>query len=355
VERHGQTRHRLVHGGGIDDVYAEVVMAASGPEVRHLYQDAGANVSQVAITDPAGTTTVEAAPRRYEGFGSAYDGASVVERGFAGRPVEGPTGLVYLRARHYDPETGSFLQRDPLGIDAHHLYAYAANNPYVFWDPFGLDHTPRGGGGGSGGSPTLGGALANVGLGVGLAVAGFIPYVGDLLDIYDIARPGASTLERGIGAGSLGLNAITAGLAPNAGPILRGASQAGQGVSELFGVGRRALGLEDLARFRAELGLNPGQGALARLDVGDRTFYGINAHGQPVSLRTNPVTRTHAEADAFQQAANAGVSGGRGTLFVDRDLCGYCGRSGGVAGLARQLGLDELEIVTPAASRVVGR
>jgi hypothetical protein len=53
------------------------------------------------------------------------------------------------------------------------------------------------------------------------------------------------------------------------------------------------------------LGLKPGEGTLARLDVGGRSFYGINAHGRPISLRTNAITRTHAEADAFQQAADA--------------------------------------------------
>jgi hypothetical protein len=44
-----------------------------------------------------------------------------------------------VRARHYDPETGRFLQPDPLGIAADQLYAYAANDPYRLWDPTGRD------------------------------------------------------------------------------------------------------------------------------------------------------------------------------------------------------------------------
>lgn len=112
-------------------------------------------------------------------------------------------------------------------------------------------------------------------------------------------------------------------------------------------------GLDELAQFRRELGPIPGGGqadggVLARLDVGGRSFYGINAHGQPVTLRVNAITRTHAELDAFQQAANAGVRGGTGRLFVDAELCGACGQSGGVRSLARQLGLERLEIVTPS-------
>jgi len=44
-----------------------------------------------------------------------------------------------MGARHYDPRTGAFLQPDPLGIAAVATYAYAANNPYRFVDPSGLD------------------------------------------------------------------------------------------------------------------------------------------------------------------------------------------------------------------------
>ena len=73
-------------------------------------------------------------------------------------------------------------------------------------------------------------------------------------------------------------------------------------------IGRRISDpLEDLARFRGELGLRDGEGTLACLDIGDQRFYGINAHGQNISLKVNPITRTHAEADVFQQAFNAGV------------------------------------------------
>jgi hypothetical protein len=117
-------------------------------------------------------------------------------------------------------------------------------------------------------------------------------------------------------------------------------------------------GLDDLARFRDELGPvpsanSPDGGVLSRLDVGGDSFYGINAHGQDVSMRVNNITRTHAEADAFQQAYNAGVRGGEGRLFVDADLCGACGTRGGVRGLARQLGLDRLEVVTPSGIQVI--
>ncbi len=146
VELRGPDRYRLIHGGGIDNVLAEVRADPLGPELRSLFQDGSANVARVAVTDPGGATTFEA-PRRYEAFGAVRSGSSVVERGFAGRPPEGATGLVYLRARHYDPATGAFLQPDPLGIEASALYAYANSNPYVFWDPFGLEQARQATGG----------------------------------------------------------------------------------------------------------------------------------------------------------------------------------------------------------------
>ena len=52
--------------------------------------------------------------------------------------MEGQSPLLYAQARHYDPRWGRFLQREPLGIAADQLYAYAANNPYRFHDPTGL-------------------------------------------------------------------------------------------------------------------------------------------------------------------------------------------------------------------------
>ncbi|CAG0966881.1 hypothetical protein BURK1_01011, partial [Burkholderiales bacterium] len=132
AELRGSERVRLVHGPGVDNVLAEIT--ATGV-TRTLVQDGQGHVTQVT----EGTATVSA--RRYEAFGTvrAQSGSTSVERGYAGRPVEGASGLVALRARHYDPSTGRFLQSDPLGIEADQPYAYAANNPLVYRDPSGLE------------------------------------------------------------------------------------------------------------------------------------------------------------------------------------------------------------------------
>ena len=133
-----------------------------------------------------------------------------------------------------------------------------------------------------------------------------------------------------------------------------GTSSGGSAASAATGQHASGNGLADLSKLRAELGAKPGEGAVARLDVAGRSFYGINAHGQPVApLRINAISATHAEADVFAQAARAGVKGGPGKLFVDRPLCASCGTFGGVRSMARQLGLESLEVVTPNGTFVI--
>ena len=61
---------------------------------------------------------------------------------FTGQQVD-YNGLVYLRARYYDPTSGRFLSRDPLAgslLDPLSLnrYSYVANNPASLVDPSGM-------------------------------------------------------------------------------------------------------------------------------------------------------------------------------------------------------------------------
>ena len=58
---------------------------------------------------------------------------------FQGREYDSATGLYYFRARWYNPETGRWLSKDPLGIEGGlNLYAFCDNNPVNFVDPSGL-------------------------------------------------------------------------------------------------------------------------------------------------------------------------------------------------------------------------
>ena len=119
---------------------------------------------------------------------------------------------------------------------------------------------------------------------------------------------------------------------------------------------------QELADYREQLGLPPAgtendRSTIAKLEIDGVTFFGINSSSNPtqrqITLRVNPISRTHAEADAFQQAFDLGFRGGRARLTVDRDLCRACGQNGGVKGMAKQLGLDEIEIISPSGIQTI--
>jgi|GEM_PF-4199737 len=58
---------------------------------------------------------------------------------FTGRRLDTESRLYYYRFRTYDPESGRFLQTDPLGYaDSMNLYEYVMSNPTNWIDPLGL-------------------------------------------------------------------------------------------------------------------------------------------------------------------------------------------------------------------------
>jgi RHS repeat-associated protein len=59
---------------------------------------------------------------------------------FTGRFLDEETGLLHYRARCYDPATGRFMHRDPLGLAVGpNLFEYASSAPQTLADPSGLD------------------------------------------------------------------------------------------------------------------------------------------------------------------------------------------------------------------------
>ncbi|MCQ8105009.1 DUF6531 domain-containing protein [Methylomonas sp. SURF-2] len=92
--------------------------------------------SIVATSNAAGAITASA---RYDAFGQTIGKTGTIPRyGYAGREPD-KSGLIYYRARTYDPGLGRFAQRDPAGFaDGINPYAYVGNNPISFSDPLGL-------------------------------------------------------------------------------------------------------------------------------------------------------------------------------------------------------------------------
>ncbi|MHB8835965.1 MAG: RHS repeat domain-containing protein [Candidatus Methylomirabilia bacterium] len=97
-----------------------------------------------AMSDAAGEKVWEA---EYEPFGKATvnedpdgDGMPVINNlRFPGQYHDAETGLHYNYHRDYQPETGRYLQPDPIGLlGGLNPYRYVRNNPINFIDPLGL-------------------------------------------------------------------------------------------------------------------------------------------------------------------------------------------------------------------------
>ena len=95
------------------------------------------------LTDLSGAVVWAAT---YDDFGKASITVNQVENNlrFPGQYFDAETGLHYNWNRYYDPETGRYIGRDPVG-DGTNFYIYAANNPFAFLDPDGLRVGIRGG------------------------------------------------------------------------------------------------------------------------------------------------------------------------------------------------------------------
>jgi len=107
--------------------------------VSYYHSDASHNVR--LLTDDTGTITDK---YDYQAFGPSINtvGGTVNVYRFAGERLDATTGLIYLRARYYDPDTGRFISRDPFDGNMRdpvslHRYLYANMNPVTYYDPTG--------------------------------------------------------------------------------------------------------------------------------------------------------------------------------------------------------------------------
>jgi RHS repeat-associated protein len=163
------------------------------------------------------------AVQRFDAWGNKLEGQGAIERfGYTGRePTGAEVGLIYYRARYYDPAIGRFISRDPAGmVDGVNRYAYVGGDPVDYTDPSGEF------------ALNAAGALAGAGYGfVSGGISGAI--VG-----WKTAKPGTSTLERVglsiLGGGTGAVSGAAVGAA--AGAMLNPALAASAPISVASGV-----------------------------------------------------------------------------------------------------------------------
>jgi RHS repeat-associated protein len=118
---------------GPDDIPIEQITSAGVPGYLHHDQLGSTRL----ITDQTGSTTGSFTYNTY-GATLASTGSATTSLGYAAQYADQESGLVYLRARYYDPATGQFLTPDPLETESRQAYEYATDNPVNARDPSGL-------------------------------------------------------------------------------------------------------------------------------------------------------------------------------------------------------------------------
>jgi RHS repeat-associated protein len=125
--------HRYVYGAA----GAPIAQVDSDGSVTYLHGDLTGNIR--AVTDDDGKVI---AASDYSAYGvEASAGGVAVSQitafGYAGEYTD-PTGIIYLRARYYDPDTAQFVSVDPLLELTLMPYGYTEGNPLQLTDPLGL-------------------------------------------------------------------------------------------------------------------------------------------------------------------------------------------------------------------------
>jgi RHS repeat-associated protein len=137
----GQSVVRTVVNSTVDRTFLH---GPRGPEYERVGNNAPVWYLYDGLGSVLGTVNSNGAlaqTRKYDVYGAvrASTGGSGTKHKFVGafsHPSEDETGLIYMRARWYDPVTGRFASEDP-AADGNNWYAYVGNNPTNLVDPSG--------------------------------------------------------------------------------------------------------------------------------------------------------------------------------------------------------------------------
>jgi len=119
-----------IYGPG--GVAVEQISGAETPSYLHHDQQGSIRL----LTGSAGTTPGSIT---FDAYGNKVESTGTISPlGYDGQYTSSDTGLIYLRARVYDPATAQFLSVDPLAGLTRAPYTYANDNPLTYTDPAGL-------------------------------------------------------------------------------------------------------------------------------------------------------------------------------------------------------------------------
>ena len=112
---------------------------------NHLRQTSATTGVSYFLTDHLGSTAAfadisgnAAEQLAYDSFGNSV-GSARTRYGFTGRERDPDSGLLFYRARFYDPQLGRFISEDPIGLAGGvNGYSYTSNSPARRKDPSGL-------------------------------------------------------------------------------------------------------------------------------------------------------------------------------------------------------------------------
>ena len=99
----------------------------------HLDQLGSVRALTKAAGTPINTYNYDAYGNRTTSTGTVYN-----PFGYTGEYTDSESGMVYLRARYYDPSTQPFVTVDPAVTQTGQSYTYAAGSPTNLSDPSGL-------------------------------------------------------------------------------------------------------------------------------------------------------------------------------------------------------------------------
>jgi RHS repeat-associated protein len=131
VDSAGNVLAKYTHGAAVDE---DLAMLRNGT-ASYYHQDGLGSIT--SLSSPTGAL---ANTYTYDAFGrlTASTGNLTNPFQYTGREFDSETGLLFNRARYFDPSAGRFLSQDPIRFrGGMNFYAYVRNNPAVFKDVFG--------------------------------------------------------------------------------------------------------------------------------------------------------------------------------------------------------------------------